>query len=137
MEFVQQNLMWIALALISGGMLVWPMLRGGMGGASVSPLQATLMINREDAIVLDVRESEEFARGHVPNSRHFPVGQIDKRVSELQKFKTRPLIVVCHSGNRSGAACGALRKHGFEKVFNLAGGMGAWEQAGQPVTRKS
>lgn len=137
MEFVQQNLMWIALALVSGGMLVWPMLRGGIGGASVSPLEATLKINREDAIVLDVREAEEFARGHVPNSRHLPVGQIDKRVSELQKFKARPLIVVCHSGSRSGAACGALRKHGFEKVFNLAGGMGAWEQAGQPVTRKS
>jgi len=136
MEFLQQNVMWVALAVISGGMLLWPLIRGGAGGAGVSPLQATLMINREDAIVVDVREPNEFAAGHVPNARHIPMGQVDKRLGELDKFKDKPVIVVCQTGNRSSSTCNALTKRGFEKVYNLSGGISAWEQAGMPVTRK-
>ena len=136
MEFLQQNLLWVALALISGGMLLWPLIRGGAGGAGVSPFQATLMINREDAIVVDVREPTEYAAGHVPHSRHIPTGQVDKRIGELEKYKDKPVIVVCQSGNRSSSACAALRKSGFEKVYNLSGGIAAWEQAGMPITKK-
>jgi rhodanese-related sulfurtransferase len=135
MEFVQQNVMWIAVAVISGGMLLWQSVRGG-GRAGVSPMQATLMINREDAIVVDVREPHEFAAGHLPNARHIPVGQFAQRIGELDKLKGKPVIVVCHSGNRSSSACNALEKSGFEKVYNLSGGIAAWEQAGMPVTKK-
>lgn len=136
MEFLQQNVMWVAVAVISGGMLLWSLIRGGFGGAGVSPLQATLMINREDAIVVDVREPHEYAAGHVPNARHIPMGQVDKRLGELDKFKDKPVIVVCQSGNRSSSTCNALTKRGFEKVYNLSGGISAWEQAGMPVTKK-
>lgn len=136
MQFIQDNLVWVALAFVSGAMLLWPMIRGRTAGPSVSPLQATLMINREDAIVVDVRESDEYARGHVPNARHIPLGQLDKRLSELEKYKEKPLIVMCQSGNRSPSACGSLRKAGFAKVFHLSGGISGWEQAGQPVTAK-
>ena len=136
MEFLQQNVMWVAVAVISGGMLLWSLIRGGLGGAGVSPLQATLMINREDAIVVDVREPHEYAAGHVPNARHIPMGQVDKRLGELDRFKDKPVIVVCQSGNRSSSTCNALTKRGFEKVYNLSGGISAWEQAGMPVTKK-
>lgn len=136
MEFLQQNVMWVAVAVISGGMLLWSLIRGGVGGAGVSPLQATLMINREDAIIVDVREPHEYAAGHVPNARHIPMGQVDKRLGELDKFKDKPVIVVCQSGNRSSSTCNALTKRGFEKVYNLSGGISAWEQAGMPVTKK-
>lgn len=136
MEFIQNNLMWVGLAFVSGALLLWPAIRGRTAGPSVSPLQATLMINREDAIVVDVREPDEFARGHLPNARTIPLGQIDKRLGELEKYKDKPVIVICHTGNRSGSACGMLRKNGFTKVFNLAGGVTAWQQAGQPVTTK-
>jgi rhodanese-related sulfurtransferase len=136
MQFLQDNAMWLALAAASGGMLLWPMIRGGAGGPAVSPMEATMLINREDAIVVDVREPQEYAGGHLPNARHIPVGDIDKRLRELEKFKNKPVIVVCRSGARSGSACGALRKGGFERVYNLTGGMGAWEQAGMPVTKK-
>jgi rhodanese-related sulfurtransferase len=135
-EFLQQNVMWVAVAVISGGMLLWNLIRGGAGGAGVSPLQATLMINREDAIVVDVREPHEYAAGHVPNARHIPMGQVDKRLGELDRFKDKPVIVVCQSGNRSSSTCNALTKRGFEKVYNLSGGISAWEQAGMPVTKK-
>ncbi|MDK9703727.1 MAG: rhodanese-like domain-containing protein [Sulfuritalea sp.] len=136
MEFVEQNFMWVALAAISGGMLLWPMIAGG-GAENLSPSEATLLINREDALVLDVRESGEWSSGHIPGARHITLGQLDKRLSEIEKFKDRPIIVVCASGNRSSSACGRLKKSGFEKVFNLSGGVSAWLGANLPLTTKS
>jgi rhodanese-related sulfurtransferase len=136
MEFIQQNLAWIGLALVSGTMLVWPMLTG-TGVDSLSPAAATMLMNREDAIVLDVRESSEWSTGHIAGSRHITLGQLDKRMSEIEKYKARPIIVCCASGNRSGSACGKLKKAGFEKVFNLGGGLASWREANLPVTTKS
>jgi rhodanese-related sulfurtransferase len=134
-EFIQANVMWLALAVVSGAMLLWPVLTGS-GSAGVSPIEATLLLNREDAIVIDVRESGEWSGGHIPNARHIALSQLDKRIGEIDRLKARPVIVCCASGNRSASACGKLRRAGFEKVFNLAGGIGAWTQAGLPVTTK-
>lgn len=136
MEFVQQNLMWIAIAVISGGMLLWPMLTGA-GVESLTPASATLKINREEAVLLDVRESGEWATGHIPNARHITQAQLDKRLSEIEKFKSRPVIVYCATGNRSASACKTLKEAGFEQVFNLGGGIAAWRDASLPVTKKS
>lgn len=135
MDFIAENITWVMLAAISGGMLIIPMLRGG-GGNSVSVSEATLKINREDAIVLDVRETNEWDAGHITGARHISLAQLDKRLSEIDKHKTHPVIVCCASGNRSSSACGVLKRAGFEKVFNLAGGLGAWREAGLPVTTK-
>ena len=99
--------------------------------------EATLLINREDAVVLDVRETSEWSAGHIPNARHIALGQLDKHLSELEKFKSRPVIICCASGNRSSSACGTLKRAGFERVFNLSGGLGAWTGAGLQVTTKS
>lgn len=136
MEFVQQNLMWIAIAVVSGGMLLWPMLTGA-GVESLTPASATLKINREEAVLLDVRESGEWATGHIPNARHITQAQLDKRLSEIEKFKSRPIIVYCATGNRSTSACKTLKEAGFEQVFNLGGGIAAWRDASLPVTKKS
>lgn len=133
LEFVQNNLMYVMLAVTSGIMLLLQTLRAGVGGG-ISPLQATLLLNREDALMIDVREDNEWAAGHIPNARHIAQGQFEKRMQDLHKFKSRPLIVCCQSGNRSSSVCGALKKHGFEKVHNLAGGIAAWKEAGLPVT---
>ena len=134
MDFIQQNLMWVMLALFSGGMLVVSLVRGGGKGISVT--EATLLINREDAVVVDVRETQEWSAGHIASAYHLALGQLDKRLSELEKFKSRPVIVCCASGNRSSSACGTLKRAGFERVFNLSGGIGAWKDAGLPVTSK-
>lgn len=134
MDFIQQNMMWVALAAVSGGMLIVQMIRGG--GDNIGVADATLKLNREDALVLDVRETHEWDRGHIPNSRHIALGQLGKRLHEVEKFKSRPIIVVCASGNRSSSACGTLKRAGFEQVFNLAGGIGAWSEANLPVTTK-
>lgn len=136
MEFLQENIIWVALAFTSGAMLLWPLLSGATV-AHLTPAQATLLMNREDALVLDVRETGEWSSGHITGARHITLGQLEKRISELEKFKDRPIIVCCASGNRSSSACGQLKKGGFEKVFSLDGGISAWLGANLPLTTKS
>ncbi|OHC71398.1 MAG: sulfurtransferase [Rhodocyclales bacterium GWA2_65_20] len=135
MEFIQQNITWVMLAVISGAMLIYPMMGGGAGSISVT--EATMLLNHEDGVMLDVRETGEWSAGHIANARHISVTQIGKRLSEIDKLKEKPIIVCCASGNRSSSACNTLRKAGFQRVYNLAGGIGAWTAAGLPVTTKS
>jgi len=136
MEFLQENIMWVAIACVSGGMLLWPLIAGG-NVANLTPAEATLLMNREDALVLNVRETGEWGAGHITGARHITLGQLDKRLSELEKFKEKPIIVVCATGNRSSSACGQLKKHGFGKVYSLGGGISAWRDASLPLTTKS
>lgn len=136
MEFLQQNWYWAALAAVSGGWLLVETLRSQGDKSVLSPVEATLLMNREEAVVVDVRDQAEYAQGHVPNAKHIPLAEIDRRSGELGKFKSRPLILCCASGARSNTAAAQLRKAGFEKVYNLRGGMYEWEKAGQPISRK-
>ena len=135
MTFVQNNLVLILVALISGGMLLWPLLSRRAAG-EVGTLAAVQLINHQDALVLDVREDIEYDAGHIANARHIPVGKLEGRLQELEKFKSKPIVVVCRSGMRSNRACSVLRKHGFTDVHNLAGGINAWQQASLPVAKK-
>lgn len=136
LEFVQNNLMLIGVAIVSGGMLLWQSLGSRLSGLSqIGTAEATRLIN-DDALVLDVREDKEWAAGHIPNAKHIPLGQLAKRVAELEKYKDKPIVVSCRSGHRSASACRTLKKNGFEQAHNLAGGIIAWEQANLPVTTK-
>ena len=136
LEFIQQNLYLVAIAAISGGMLVFTALRRPGGGAQVNTAQATQLINREDALLVDVREPAEYAAGHLPASRNIPLATLGERATELEKFKGKPVIIVCQSGARSPGAGTQLKKLGFEKVYNLEGGIVAWGDAGLPISRK-
>lgn len=137
MQFVQENLGLVALVVVSGLMLFWPAVSRRISGVKeVGALEATQLINHHDALVLDVREDQEYAGGHVPRAKHIPLRQLSGRMQELEKFKDKPIIAICRSGARSGQGCGVLRKNGFEQVYNLNGGMMAWEQANMPVERK-
>lgn len=134
MDFALQNIWLILLAGFSGVMLIGGgSLFGRLSGIKqVSPQEAVLLFNHEDALVLDVREPSEWSDGHIAQARHIPLGKLKDRLSELEKYKGKPIVAVCRSGNRSGQACGVLKKAGFESPHNLAGGMSAWEQAGLP-----
>jgi len=134
-EFIQQNMMWVGLALVSGTMLIWPLLAGSSKD-ELSPAAATMKMNREDAVVLDVRDANDWNAGHIQGARHIALTQLDKRLSEIEKLKTTPVIVCCANGMRSGSAISSLRKAGFEKVFMLSGGISAWNEANLPLTRK-
>ena len=106
------------------------------GYSSVTPTQSTQMINREDALILDVRENNEFTNGHIVNSVHIPLSNLKTRISELEKYKNKKVIVACRSGHRSSQACANMKKEGFAEVFNLSGGVMAWESANLPLVKK-
>jgi rhodanese-related sulfurtransferase len=133
MKFILDNIYLIAIAVVSGAMLLWPLLRRGGGGAAVSTTEATQLINREDALMVDVRDQDAYAKGHILNARSVPMSQIVARSQELSSHKQKPLIVYCDSGSRSIAAAAIFRKQGFARVQSLNGGLQAWQQAGLPV----
>ncbi len=135
-EFLLDNLALVALFLASGALLLWPDISRFAGGAaSVGTLEATRLMNQPGALVLDVREGAEFAAGHLPHARHIPLSELPKRLDEIAKFKQKPVVITCRSGGRSGSACRALKNAGFTSVFNLKGGVSAWQQASLPLER--
>ena len=135
MDFVRNNLLLFVTAFVSGAMLLWPLVRRTTGGPWVNPAQATHLINREDAVIIDVREPAEFAAGHVLGAKNVPLARLDAPTPDLLKRKERPVIVYCDGGERAGKAAAALKKQGFTRVTNLSGGIKAWQDAGLPLEK--
>lgn len=104
--------------------------------ANIGPALAIGVINKEDAVLIDVREMNEIKEGMINNAIHIPLSAINKRLSELDKYKDRAVLVYCRSGNRSGSVCRTLSSRGFDKVYNLAGGIMAWQDAHLPISKK-
>jgi rhodanese-related sulfurtransferase len=131
------NMMLFGAAMATGAMLLWPLLlRPFRAGQEVGAFDAVQLINRKDAVVIDVRDVGEYEAGHIAGARHVPERQLAERLKELEKFRDQPMIVTCRSGTRSGVAVQVLRRNGFNEAVNLRGGIGAWEQAGMPLKRK-
>jgi rhodanese-related sulfurtransferase len=135
LEFIQQNIMLVILAITSGAMLVATGFMGAVG-ARVTTTEATTMINREDAQIIDVRDVADFSTGHMMGAKNIPVAKFEERATDLAKLKDKPVIVCCETGIRSGKAVSALKKLGFDRVFSLEGGVAAWSKAGLPLTKK-
>lgn len=136
MEFIVDNVLLIGLVIGSGVMLIWPMLSGGSGGVpNLEPSEAVLMMNRSNALVLDVRDDAEFSAGHIADAKHIPLAKLEERIKELEKYKDKPVLVHCQGGVRSTKACSILRKHEFTKLHNLQGGLNAWTAAKLPVVK--
>lgn len=125
--------LFLALGVILG-LLSYSLLVGNKG--SVDPLTATTKINREDAVILDIRPVADFSKGHIINAINVPINGFSKQIGSLEKYKERPIIVSCRSGSQSSHACSQLRKQGFKEVFNLRGGLLAWQNSNLPMTRK-
>jgi rhodanese-related sulfurtransferase len=132
-KFIIDNIWLFGLVLISGGALLWPALQ--RRGKKVSLLQATQMINQGKTIILDVREPADFAAGHVREAKNIPLKELPKRVGELEKFKSKSVIVVCSSGTQSSKATTQLTNAGFTDVFSLSGGLAAWQAQGLPTAK--
>lgn len=133
MKFIIDNLIWIAIALTSGLLLIVPILQ--RRGAKLSLLQATQKMNQGKTLVLDVRSEEEFNSGHLANAKNIALDQLASRVSDIDRYKNQTVITVCAAGVRSASAAATLRKAGFEQVFSLEGGMDAWKAQGLPVIK--
>jgi rhodanese-related sulfurtransferase len=135
-DFIVENWYLFAVAIISGGMLLWPAVsrRGVSGG--VSTAEAVRLINREKALLIDVRDPAEYASGHVTGARNVPLSKLES-AKELPSNKSLPLVVVCATGARAARAAGILKKRGFENARPLAGGLAAWREANLPIEKSA
>ncbi len=134
MKFFIDNWFLFAIALLSGGLLLWPMLSRGGGGGKVSASEAVRLINRERALLLDVSEPAEYANGHPAGARNVPLSKLETS-SELPKNKALPVVVVCQTGSRSARGVAILHKLGYQKAQALGGGLAAWREANLPVEK--
>ncbi len=136
MQFIQNNIWLVLIAVTSGIMLLWSFVGNRVRGVKDANCAAALqLINHKDAGVVDVREPDEFKSGHLLNAKHIPLGKLSDRVGELERYRDKPIVVVCRSGNRSATACALLSRQGFTQVYNLAGGVTAWQKAGLPLEK--
>lgn len=103
------------------------------GIAHLSVQRAVELINRENAVVLDIRDGKLFKEGHILHAVSMPIHDFQKKISQIEKYKQQPIILVCAMGNQSMHALKILNKHGFKQVYSLKGGMGAWRLASFPV----
>jgi rhodanese-related sulfurtransferase len=136
-SFFVENWILIAVAFLSGGMLVWPMVKKNAGGAVSVPLnEAVRLYNREKGVLIDVSEPNEYAAGHAAGARNIPFGQLEGH-KQLPTNKALPVLLLCPTGARAGRAAGLLRKAGFEKAAAVQGGTAAWREANFPIEKDS
>jgi rhodanese-related sulfurtransferase len=133
-KFIIDNIWLIGLILLSGGALLWRSFE--TRGATLSLFEATKMINQGNAAILDVRDADQFATGHLRDAKNIPHRELADRAREIERFKSKAVIVVCNSGVQSSRVLAQLRKMGFAQVYNLAGGISAWSAQGLPTTTK-
>lgn len=133
MKFIIDNIILIGLVLVSGGALIAHTLQ--RMGPKLTPLQATQVINQGKTLILDVRTADEFAAGHIRDAKNIPLKELKARIDELEKFKARPVVVVCAKGLRSAKATAQLNKAGYTEAASLLGGLDAWQTQGLPVTK--
>ena len=148
MDFLKDNVLLIGLAIGSGFMLLIPSFKKSASGVpNVSPAEAVTLINRSNALVLDVRDAAEFATGHIANATHIPLADMAGRIAdafndvieqnELKKYQNKPILVNCQKGGRSAKVCNLLREAEFTQVHNLQGGLDAWVAAKMPIVNQS
>ena len=136
MQFIRDNIGLVLVACLSGVMLLWPLFGKRLRGVKEAGIaEALQLINHKNALVLDIREDSEFNAGHILNSKQIPLGKLGERIGELEPYRERPIVVVCRSGQRTIAACALLGKQDFGQVYNLAGGVLAWQKAGLPLEK--
>ena len=136
MQYLQNNIWMVTIAVTSGLMLLWSMFGNRIRGIKeVDSAEALQLINHKNALILDVREDSEFKSGHILNSKWIPLGKLAGRIGELEKYREQSIVVVCRSGQRSASACATLGKLGFGQAYNLSGGVTAWQKSNLPLEK--
>lgn len=136
MDFLlsQNNLYIVLIALVSGTMLLWPLISRRGNKISVNQTEAVQLANRDHAIFIDIRTPDQYKTGSIAQARNIPSADLANKLKGLPQDK--PLIVFCDQGRRSIAAATTLRKNGFSKAVSLESGLNGWVQAGLPISRK-
>lgn len=134
LDFLLDNLVLAMAAAFSGTLALVYWMRPADPG-QVEPMSAIQMLNSNQGLYLDVRPKEQFTKGHIVNSKNIPFDELDAKAKMIEKFKAKPVIVVCERGSRSPAATKKLRQLGFEKVFLIRGGIQNWTASNFPLSR--
>lgn len=136
LQFIESN-WWAVLVMIASAVMlaVLTLKRHWSPIRDIGALEATQLINRRDALMLDVREPKDYQGGRIPNAVHLPQSQLASRGDELKKLSARPVIAYCERGQNSRTAAAALIKLGFSEIYTLRGGLRAWSEAGLPVEK--
>lgn len=136
MQFLENNFMMLLVLISSGLMLLWSFFGNRLRGIKeVDTVGALQLINHKEAVILDVREQKEYDGGHILNAKLIPLGKLNDRMNELEKFRDRSIIVMCRSGQRSATATALLGKQGYTQAYNLSGGVIAWQKANLPLEK--
>lgn len=136
MQYLLDNIGLVLVACLSGAMFFWAHFGNRLRGVKeVSSAEALQLINHKNALVLDVREPEEFKTGHILNSKNVPLGKLKERVGELERYRDQPVVVICRTSNRSNSACVLLGKQGFGQTYLMKGGVLAWTKSGLPLEK--
>lgn len=133
-EFLQENLHWVVLLVLCVSRIIW--LLSQSEAKEVSPAEATLLMNREHGVLIDVRPAGERQGGFIPKARLIALEALEEKLVELDKYKARPIVLYAGGGKQVAKAYGLLRKKGFNQVFTLAGGIDGWKEAGLPLITK-
>lgn len=133
LEFSAYHWMLSGLFILILGLLIVHELR--RGGRTVSPRELTMLVNRGEGIILDVRSKKDFDGGHIVNSQHIAAEKLAGHFTELEKHKDKVIMVVDAMGQHSGTVCRELKKAGYNTV-RLAGGIATWRNDNLPLTRK-
>lgn len=134
LHFVLENwYLFAALVVILAMLALEPIRQRALGVENVGTGRAVQIVNHEAGAFVDVREPDEFKRGHIPKARNIPLSTLPGRLKEIESYKAKPVVVYCMSGSRSAKAAALMRKHGFGSVFNLAGGFSHWERENLPA----
>ena len=135
LEFLAQQ--WILVAALLAVIVMLVMHETRKSGPSLSPQQAINLVNAEQGVFVDLRDAADFKSGHIVDALHIPASQVDKRITELDKFKQKPVVLVCKMGQQAGIAGKQLKGAGFDKVYKMAGGMMEWGNLQLPTVSKS
>ncbi len=125
----------LALLGLTVAIIVTEIARLFRGYTALKPAELTRLINKEDALVVDLSASADFEKGHIAGSRNVMASKFDPESKLLSNARQSPVVLVCRSGSASATAAGKLKKAGFEKVYWLDGGIAAWQMAELPLVK--
>ena len=134
-EFIANHLFLFSLLVAIASLLFWNIFAGALGVSQIVSAEVTRLINHEDAEILDVRNANEFEKGHIINAMNLDATTLAEREKELEKYKDKTVVICCGQGQESIRVARSLKMKGFEKLYTLKGGISAWQNANLPLTK--
>ncbi|MDK1025208.1 MAG: rhodanese-like domain-containing protein [Gammaproteobacteria bacterium] len=132
-EFVINH--YVLVGLFFALLIAFFLNEGRLGGATVSPSELVTLINKEEGLVLDIRDRKDFNAGHIVDAVNVPYTTVDSRLADLEKYQSRAVVIVCKMGQHSGAVGRKLRALGFNNVRRLSGGIAEWRASNMPLVK--